>query len=80
MSVSAIEALRRALESGSLQDRETAEAVGVALAAAEAFTGECRVVSPYSRMYPVLTRDGLRWCCTHDEEHCSESVAGLASQ
>jgi len=35
-------------------------------------SGECRVVTPYAPIRPVIDQDGnLRWCCTHDPEHCA---------
>jgi hypothetical protein len=33
--------------------------------------GECRLLEPYAPLRPVLTKDGLKWCCTHDPEHCA---------
>ena len=32
---------------------------------------ECRVEAPYAPMRPVLTSEGVRWCCTHHPEHCA---------
>lgn len=34
--------------------------------------GECRRAVPYSTLRPVLDADGtLRWCCSHEPEHCT---------
>jgi hypothetical protein len=40
-------------------------------------SGECRLGrGAIAVLRPVLSADGLRWCCTHDEaEHCSAVVA-----
>jgi len=29
-----------------------------------------------SILRPILRSDGLRWCCTHSEEHCSPVIGG----
>jgi hypothetical protein len=40
--------------------------------------GECRRAVPYSPLRPVLEADGrLRWCCSHEPEHCAYSDARL---
>lgn len=48
-----------------------AKGLRAALTLARASAGECRKSLPYSPLRPVLDEDsGLRWCCSHDPEHC----------
>jgi hypothetical protein len=48
-----------------------AKGLSAALTLARASAGECRRSQPYSPLRPVLDADsGLRWCCSHDPEHC----------
>lgn len=33
--------------------------------------GECRLQTPYSRLHPVISSNGVfQWCCDHNPEHC----------
>jgi hypothetical protein len=48
-----------------------AKGLRAALTLARASAGECRRSLPYSPLRPVLDADSeLRWCCSHDPEHC----------
>ena len=48
-----------------------ASGLRAALNVLAASMGECRRAVPYSPLRPVLDTDGtLRWCCSHDPEHC----------
>jgi hypothetical protein len=48
-----------------------ARGVRLALTAASATLGECRLAVPYAPMQPIQDSSGLRWCCTHNPTHCS---------
>jgi hypothetical protein len=48
-----------------------AKGLRAALTLARASAGECRRSLPYSSLRPVLDVDNqVRWCCSHDPEHC----------
>lgn len=52
-----------------------AEASAIILAAAAGSFGECRKDVPYQPIRPVIPPEGgLRWCCTHDPEHCEPDI------
>lgn len=43
-----------------------------ALLAASSTSGECRVLTPFAPIKPVIGSDGtFKWCCTHSPEHCA---------
>jgi hypothetical protein len=62
---------------------DTDAIVAAALQAAPA-PGECRIQDgthdsgDYPDVRPVLTKDGLQWCCTFG--HCSEAASPLGSK
>ena len=34
--------------------------------------GECRKETPFAALRPVIDSNGtLKWCCSHDPEHCA---------
>jgi hypothetical protein len=45
--------------------------LAAAMIAAQGTVGECRKETPYAPLRPVLTDEGLRWCCLHNPEHCA---------
>lgn len=40
-------------------------------------TGECRVAAGHAVVVPVLTAEGLRWECSHEQTHRSQIVVPL---
>lgn len=41
--------------------------------------GECRIgQGDIVPLHPVLAADGLRWCCSHEDQHCTVVVAEIA--
>lgn len=36
--------------------------------------GQCEIEEPFSPLHPILTQDGLFWCCEHDPRHCSGRI------
>lgn len=58
-------ALRESVEMlQEMQERLESPMVDTAL-------GECRLEVPYAPIRPVRDENNvLRWCCTHDPEHC----------
>ena len=38
--------------------------------------GQCEREEPFAPLFPVLTDDGLKWCCSHEPRHCSGIVTG----
>jgi hypothetical protein len=61
--------LRRHAEEGA--ENEEQGLMMQSLASLLNVIGECRLQEPYKPLRPVLGADGLRWCCTHDPEHCA---------
>jgi hypothetical protein len=70
----AIEAIaRRASQAEDPAQAATLDAAVTLLAAAKATTagmGECTMEEPYATLYLQGGAQGLRWCCTHDTQHC----------
>lgn len=65
------------LERTGVELQELERVAAFLQATAEAVGGQCRIETEFASLYPVLTGDGLRWCCTHDQQHCSTVVAEL---
>ncbi len=56
----------------STNDRQQAAVLQAMLTTLEATgMGECQIKSPPAPLYPVLSPQGLRYCCTHEDQHCS---------
>jgi hypothetical protein len=47
-----------------------ARGIRLALEAAGATLGECRLELPYAPIQPIRDDSGLKWCCTHNPPHC----------
>jgi hypothetical protein len=68
--------LHERLEEAVRRHPDTQETLELAAAALE-LKGQCRLETPYADLRPVLTAEGLRWCCTHETEHCSDAIEPL---
>lgn len=55
-------------------DNEMVLTLEAMLATLDEVTGECRREEPFAVLRPVLSDEGLRYCCTHETEHCSKVV------
>jgi hypothetical protein len=70
----AIEALVRQSESTDDPAHAAIARASVVLLAAARVSmqsiGECQIDEPHADVYVVLTSEGLRYCCTHNPQHC----------
>lgn len=57
--------------------RSTAEFFTILAQEASPLLGDCQLDEPFRPLRPVLDGDGLRWCCSHGTQHCTEVVARL---
>jgi hypothetical protein len=71
------EQIQAQLEEAVTQGASTADVVSLAAELAST-VGECHIgTEGTADLYPVLDEDGMRWCCTHEEMHCTVVVAEL---
>lgn len=68
--------LTEAIESGeSLHQTVVLEALRTTLDATAIGMGECQMEDTPAPLFPVLSPDGLKFCCTHRQQHCSGVLA-----